>query len=113
LESQRVVLLTECYLRGWLNFEYKHVGSKVRENFILNYLEKHKLENVLFLDSVMSSSLASGAPSNDSFQQAQEKRHKYFNLVFPYAKIKEKTEVTVEETQFWRNFLQSKESNTK
>ena len=113
MESQRVVLLTECYLRGWLDFEYKHNGSRVRENFILNYLEKHKLEAVIHLDALMSSILASGVPSTESFQRAQETRLKYFNAAFPYAKMKEKAEVTVEETKFWSNFLQSKEKDVK
>jgi hypothetical protein len=57
LESQRVKLLTEGYLRGWLTFEYPNGSSYVREEIILNYIEDERiyalLKNRLTIETVL------------------------------------------------------------
>jgi hypothetical protein len=47
LESQRVKLLTDGYLRGWLQFKYPQKTSQLREELVLSYLEEERLTEVL------------------------------------------------------------------
>jgi hypothetical protein len=49
LESQRVKLLTEGYLRGWLSFQYPNYYSYLREDIVLNYIHDERL--ALLLDN--------------------------------------------------------------
>jgi hypothetical protein len=61
LESQHVGLLTEGYLRGWLNFEYTHPYSILRERVVLDYIQQERvyglLQNKLFIETVLRSTL--------------------------------------------------------
>jgi hypothetical protein len=63
LESQRVKSLKEGYLRGWLKFEYPNLGSYLREEFILDYIEEQHivdlLQNRLMIETVLRASLSS------------------------------------------------------
>lgn len=113
MESQRVSLLTEGYLRGWLDFEYKNPGSFLREQYLLAQLQKEKLIELSRADVFVSAALASGVPSKEAYDKVFDARLNYFNALFPYAKIEEKKEVSVEEADFWRNFLTEKEKETK
>lgn len=61
MESQRVKLLTEGYLRGWLTFEYANEYSRTREEIIINHIFEERLssllKNRLFVDTSIKSAL--------------------------------------------------------
>jgi hypothetical protein len=61
LESQHVKLLTEGYLRGWLNFDYSLPTSTLRERLILDHIYEERIyglmHNKLLIDTVIRSSL--------------------------------------------------------
>ncbi len=61
MESQRVRLLLEGYLRGWLNFEYPNSFSYIREEIILSNIFEERLQSIyekrLFIDTAIKSSL--------------------------------------------------------
>jgi hypothetical protein len=63
LEGQRVRLLTEGYLRGWLTFDYPCHSSYVREEIILSYIEDERLyallHNRFFMETVLRSTVTS------------------------------------------------------
>ena len=65
MESQRVRSLKEGYLRGWLRFDYHNLGSRLREELIINYIEEQHiielLQNKLMIETVLRSSLSSKA----------------------------------------------------
>lgn len=65
MESQHVRLLTEGYLRGWLDFKYPHASSHFRERLVLDYIEEQRLcsllEHKLLIETVLRSTLPSKA----------------------------------------------------
>jgi hypothetical protein len=65
LESQRVRSLKEGYLRGWLRFDYTNLGSRLREELIIDYIEEQHivdlLHNKLLIETTLRSSLSSKA----------------------------------------------------
>jgi hypothetical protein len=65
LESQRVRLLTEGYLRGWLTFEYPNRDSNIREEIILSYIEDARLYDLLKNRLTIETVLRSAAPSKN------------------------------------------------
>jgi hypothetical protein len=62
LESQHVALLTEGYLRGWLNFDYALPTSFFRELVILEHIKEERLysllQNKLFIETILRSTLS-------------------------------------------------------
>ena len=65
MESQRVRLLTEGYLRGWLTFEYPNRSSNIREEIILNYIEDERLYDLLKNRLTIETVLRSAAQSKN------------------------------------------------
>jgi hypothetical protein len=61
LESQRVKLLIEGYLRGWLDFKYEQGYSRVREDLILYTMEQEHYADVLRAKLLMDAALVGGA----------------------------------------------------
>lgn len=65
MESQRVRSLKEGYLRGWLRFDYTNLGSRLREELIIDYIEEQHivdlLHNKLLIETTLRSSLSSKA----------------------------------------------------
>lgn len=65
MESQRVRSLKEGYLRGWLRFDYANLGSRLREELIIDYIEEQHivdlLHNKLLIETTLRSNLSSKA----------------------------------------------------
>ena len=65
MESQRVRSLKEGYLRGWLRFDYTNLGSRLREELIIDYIEEQHivdlLHNKLLIETTLRSNLSSKA----------------------------------------------------
>jgi hypothetical protein len=95
LESQRVKILKEGYLRGWLTFEYPNLGSYLRERIILDYIEEQHvldlLQNRLMIETVLRSTLTS--KSKDVLEPIFDTSKTIMELklpsVFPKDKIKD------------------------
>lgn len=88
MESQRVKLLTEAYLRGWLNFEYSQSLSRVREEIILSHLIDAEyfslLQNKLFLEATLRAALAGNGQKN-LFDPVYETHEQLIGLKLPSA----------------------------
>jgi len=87
LESQRIRSLKEGYLRGWLTFDYPSIGSYIREEIILDYIEEQHvvdlLQNRLLVETVLRSSLAS--KSKDILQPIFDTSRSIMELKLPSA----------------------------
>jgi hypothetical protein len=88
LESQRVRLLTEGYLRGWLTFDYQQAASIVREEIILSHLMDERyyelLKNKLFVEATLRASLAPTG-NKDIFDPVYEANKQLIGLKLPLA----------------------------
>lgn len=117
MEGQRVRLLTEGYLRGWLTFEYPNRGSAVREAIILNYIEDVRLYDLLKNRLTIETVLRSTASSRDKkfldpiFEVASELIGLKLPLLKPKDKIKNSadsvtgTPYTREQIDEWKQVL--------
>lgn len=88
MESQRVRLLTEGYLRGWLSFDYTHYTSILREEIILSHLIDERyyelLKNKLFVEATLRASL-SPTGQKDLFDPVYEANKQLIELKLPLA----------------------------
>ncbi len=88
MESQRVRLLTEGYLRGWLTFDYQQAASIVREEVILSHLMDERyyelLKNKLFVEATLRSSLSPTGNKN-LFDPVYEANRQLIGLKLPLA----------------------------
>lgn len=111
MESLRVVLLTEGYLRGWLDFDYKTPWSRLRENIIVNATFKHVLDEVTAEELRMYNSVLGGIGTKASFELMTKQFETYKERRLPspdkQANIN-KDEVTPETMTFWKKMLQAK-----
>ena len=61
MESQRVKILIEGYLRGWLDFKYPQKFSSLREELILTHIAEERFHDLLntrvLIESVLRASL--------------------------------------------------------
>jgi len=90
LESRRVILLTEGFLNGWLDFKYNTRFSKLREEYILTYIERKQATEAIKLKSIIDACLASGKLTAETASIAYETFEKYIDLTLPYAIKKDK-----------------------
>jgi hypothetical protein len=92
LEGQRVRLLTEGYLRGWLTFDYPNSSSYVREEIILNYIEDERLyellKNRLTVETILRSTLES--KNKNLFDPIYKLAGELIGLKLPLLKPKDK-----------------------
>lgn len=88
MESQRVKLLTEGYLRGWLTFEYFNYTSNLREEIILSHIFDERyyelLKNKLFVEATLRASLAPTG-KKDLFDPVYESNKQLIGLKLPLA----------------------------
>jgi hypothetical protein len=63
LESQRVRSLKEGYLRGWLRFDYPNLGSRLREELVIEYIEEQHIIELLQNRLLIETSLRSNLPN--------------------------------------------------
>lgn len=88
MESQRVKLLTEGYLRGWLTFDYQQHASILREEIILSHLIDERyyelLKNKLFVEATLRASL-SPTGKKDLFDPVYEANKQLIGLKLPSA----------------------------
>lgn len=113
MESRRIVLLTEGYLSGWLDFDYKTPLSKVRENYILSNIEKRCALDALRLKTITEASIVSGVVSSETLKIPYDDYNRYLALALPYLSktdsIKETGPVlNKEEIAHWKKFLEDK-----
>lgn len=91
MESQRVRSLKEGYLRGWLRFEYPNLGSRLREQLIIDYIEEQHvvdlLQNRLMIETGIRSNLSS--KSKDILQPIFDTAKAIIQLKLPSAAPKD------------------------
>ena len=113
MESRRVVLLTEGFLRGWLTFEHKTPLSSLREEYLLTVLERHLLLDASRTKFAAISSLVGHNPTRQSVNTLAKDLREHMELALPY--LAEKTKIRSSQTKaqlndqtFWRNLLAEK-----
>jgi len=112
LESQRVKCLTEGYLRGWLTFEYPQPSSRLREEFVLDYIRDERLykllEHRLLMETILRATMDSR--SKDVLAPIFETSRSLIGLKLPSAlpkdTINKKEELSKNDLEEWRTFLQ-------
>lgn len=94
MESQRVKLLIEGYLRGWLDFKYTKRTSRLRENLILYHLENEAYADALSHKLMMDSALIGGQESKtrDMLNALSKTYNLYIGLKLPDVATKDKME---------------------
>ena len=97
MESRRVTLLTEGYLLGWLNFEYPQPFSKLRENYILQALERKHFKDLMFARVQMDSSLVSGAINKKTIDIPYDRFSSLLELTLPYVSKQVKINKEIED----------------
>lgn len=114
MESQRVKLLTEGYLRGWLCFKYTHSYSRLREEIILSKIEEDRtyelLHNKLFMETVLRSTLENKTKStlDPIFDTADMLVGLKLPSLAPKDKIKkDKAQLDKDDLAEWKKFLDS------
>lgn len=108
MESRRVIFLTKGYLRGWLDFDYKTPNSRVREEFIINTLEREEMARLLALRAQMDASVAGGLGNVDLFKSAKSSYMSHFELTLPYLDKQSKMEsgvISKENIAEWKAML--------
>lgn len=113
MESRRVILLTEGYLNGWLDFKSRTRLSRLRENHIINFLEKQHSLEALRLQVQLSSSLASGNLQEKTVSLAYDAYDRYIGTALPYLDNKDKIEedkksISKEQVTAWKAMLSQK-----
>lgn len=89
MESQRVSLLTEGYLRGWLTFKYPLSSSYFREELILRYIEDARLCEVMEHKLLVETTLRGTLQVKD-LNPVYETREFLLGLKLPSLKSKDK-----------------------
>lgn len=107
MESRRIIFLTEGFLNGWLDFDYKTPLSRKREDYIVNFLERKAYVNVMHTRCVVDAAMTVMSDAK-SIKITQETFKHYFGLTLPY--VAKKTtmgneEVTPEKIAEWKEFL--------
>lgn len=94
MESQRVKLLTEGYLRGWLSFKYASKTSRLRENVILYHLENEAYADALSHKLSMDSAVIGGHQSKtkEMLNSLNKTYNLYIGLKLPDVATKDKME---------------------
>lgn len=113
MESRRVVLLTEGFLRGWLTFDQKTPLSSLREEYLLSVLERQLLLEVSRVKLAAVSSLVGNNPSRQSVVALSNDLREQLELALPY--LTEKTRIRNSQARaksndptFWRKLLANK-----
>jgi len=88
LESHHVILLTEGYLRGWLDFEDKTPFSSLRESYILHQVERNCLLDVIKVKIFRDSVLATIPGNTQAIQPLMDLYGSFLDLALPSASSK-------------------------
>ena len=83
MESRPVILLTEGYLTGRLNFKYPEQQSLLREQFILRQIEQEKLLDLYKLKT-LAQSIAFAVNPKEGTVATQKAMTYYSELSLPY-----------------------------
>lgn len=116
MESQRVKLLIECYLRGWLTFDYPQRVSALREEIILSHLIDERyyelLKNKLFVETTLRASL-SQTGKKDLFDPVYDTNKQLIGLKLPLAApvdtIENNTKFNSENNKYLKKELDKKD----
>lgn len=120
MESQRVKLLTDGYLRGWLTFEYPHRHSHFREELILNHLEEARMCELLEYRLAIETTLRAGFQSKN-LEPVYDLKNTLMGLKLPSLKVQDKIkdnkiadlEITPENIKLWKeNIAAAKKRKT-
>lgn len=113
MESRRIVLLTEGYLRGWLKFDNKTHLSRLREDFIISSLERIFIADSIKTKLLISSPLAAASQSRQAISGLFNDMKEWVELTLPY--LAEKTRIkggggnkVSNDPAFWRKLLDQK-----
>lgn len=110
MESQRVRLLIEGYLRGWLNFDYTQRYSIAREDIILTHIHEERLygllQNKLLVDTVLTAT--SSGRSRSTVDALIGVLHTMIGLKLPLSLPKDRIskDLGKEELAEWKSFLE-------
>lgn len=77
-------MLTEGYLRGWLDFRYPYPWSRIREEQILLHLEKDLYVSLLGPRIQVEASLVSRNPTSSNVGSLMKQQSKLLELKLPY-----------------------------
>ena len=110
MESQRIKLLTEGYLCGWLTFKYPNQTSKLREEYILGCIFDRQLSDILDKKLLLESACIplDGAGRKDTIAGLMKSYKLYGRLKLPSLFIEDKIEeVKASSTDLkeWKEFL--------
>lgn len=110
MESRRVILLRDGFLRGWLDFNYKTPLSKLREEYLLLELEREKLIYINNLRATMDASIASGLThSPEPIKIANETYDHILGLTLPYMvkkdNINKADKESLQDPKFWKKLI--------
>lgn len=113
MESQRIKLLTEGHLRGWLDFKYPQKTSRIREEIILAHLESERiaeaLQSKLLVEALFCSSMEHR--SKEMIESVYGVLKSLIGLKLPSITFEDKIEsksskeMTKEEMDEWRDIL--------
>jgi hypothetical protein len=94
LESQRVKLLLEGYLHGWLDFKYPQQTSKLRESLVVRHLETKGFEDALSHKLMLDSALIGGHQSKtkEMLNSLNKTYNLYIGLKLPDLAVKDTIE---------------------
>lgn len=109
MESRRIILLIRGYLLGWLDFEYPHPYSKLREDLILAELERQTIIEFKKIQLLRDSSLMSTiAPGNREIMNIASEQYKDLTeLALPY--LHKEDIITEEKRDAWIEILKEKQ----
>lgn len=93
MESRRVILLTKGFLHGWLDFKAKTPLSKLRENYILNWIESEEIKEIAHLRAITDATIASGIKTPEVIKLAFDAYDRYRELALPYMSKKRNIEL--------------------
>lgn len=112
MDSHRVVLLTEAFFAGWLDFEPKTPFDGLRESIVLRYTEKKLLEKLYEVITVSESSIAAGIKMTPQvLEHIATQRDTYVETLLPFMIKKDKIDSAsknmpdVSDTAGWKKFL--------
>lgn len=109
--------MTEGYKRGWLTFKYPTQASRLREDFIIQQIEKDRLLEFHRVRLQAEASLASAIPNKASFELVYATLDQYKGLALPYlatkASIKQmpSPEDIKADLAYWADFIKQKEAS--
>lgn len=115
MESQRVKLLTEGYLRGWLTFEYPLSHSRFREELVLDYILEMRMCSLLEGRLMTETVLRAGFQSKN-LEPISDIRNTILGLKLPSFAEKDKMnstsasqsmEITPENLKLWKETIEA------